>query len=308
MKIKTVCEQTGLTDRAIRFYIEEGLLEPAYSENYLGRKSLEFRDEDVKRLSDIAVLRKFGFSVAQIKAITHSPEESRFVMESMRQQKQDIIDGEQETLTVLNRLGDRQSYTLPELAAALKEEAARQPMPREAAPKTGKFAMYLQALLMFFGCGLLGVIIIGGLCILTDMWMAYESTIGFEWSAEWFIGMIGRVSREVFPVLFFGSVLVSVFYSGMILWKYGRNDGKPEITVHAIVVDKRVNADSVVLGSFYSRDGGMITTLVFRTDDGQHLLLTVPRDTYYNMNIGTRGKLTYQGTKMVKFTPTKRKA
>ena len=35
MKIKQVCEATGLTDRAIRYYIEEGLVAPAYTENYM---------------------------------------------------------------------------------------------------------------------------------------------------------------------------------------------------------------------------------------------------------------------------------
>ena len=39
MKIKQVCEQTGLTDRAIRYYIDEGLAAPAYTENYMGRRA-----------------------------------------------------------------------------------------------------------------------------------------------------------------------------------------------------------------------------------------------------------------------------
>ena len=30
MKIKSVCEQTGLTDRAIRYYIEEKLISPSF--------------------------------------------------------------------------------------------------------------------------------------------------------------------------------------------------------------------------------------------------------------------------------------
>jgi len=42
MKIKAVCERTGLTDRTIRYYIEEGLLSPSFNENYIGRKSFDF--------------------------------------------------------------------------------------------------------------------------------------------------------------------------------------------------------------------------------------------------------------------------
>lgn len=42
MKIKTVCETTGLTDRAVRFYVEKGLIEPeSYGLN--GRKNEQFR-------------------------------------------------------------------------------------------------------------------------------------------------------------------------------------------------------------------------------------------------------------------------
>ena len=66
MKIKAVCEATGLTDRAIRYYIEEKLISPAYTENYLGRKTFDFSEWDLQQLNDIAVLRKFGFSIAEI--------------------------------------------------------------------------------------------------------------------------------------------------------------------------------------------------------------------------------------------------
>ena len=57
MKIKQVCELTGLTDRAIRYYIEEGLVSPAYTENYMGRRAYDFTDEDVAALNHVATLR-----------------------------------------------------------------------------------------------------------------------------------------------------------------------------------------------------------------------------------------------------------
>ena len=50
MKIKAVCEATGLTDRTVRYYIEEGLLSPKYTENYLGRKNYDFSQQDIKNL------------------------------------------------------------------------------------------------------------------------------------------------------------------------------------------------------------------------------------------------------------------
>ena len=74
MKIKAVCEMTGLTDRAVRYYIEEQLISPEYTENYLGRKSFEFTEDDVQQLQDISVLRKFGFSIAEIKEMYANPD------------------------------------------------------------------------------------------------------------------------------------------------------------------------------------------------------------------------------------------
>ena len=64
MKIKDVIEQTGLTDKAIRLYISNGLVAPSIEENYSGRKSIDFSEENVERLKNVALLRKAGFSIA----------------------------------------------------------------------------------------------------------------------------------------------------------------------------------------------------------------------------------------------------
>ena len=76
MKIKAVCELTGLTDRTIRYYIEEKLISPLYTENYLGRKTYNFSEKDIKDLNHIAVLRKFDFTLEEIKSVwSTEPEE-----------------------------------------------------------------------------------------------------------------------------------------------------------------------------------------------------------------------------------------
>ena len=69
MKIKEVCEKTGLTDKAIRHYIANGLVFPEYNENYTGRKSFDFSDEDIIRLNQIAILRKYRFTIKSIKEL-----------------------------------------------------------------------------------------------------------------------------------------------------------------------------------------------------------------------------------------------
>ncbi len=58
LRIKEVCKKTGLTDKAIRVYINSGLLNPNYTENYTGRKNFDFSDEDVEVLKRISLLSR----------------------------------------------------------------------------------------------------------------------------------------------------------------------------------------------------------------------------------------------------------
>ena len=85
MKIKAVCAQTGLTDRTIRYYIEQGLIAPAYEENYTGRRTYDFLERDIKQLQDIAVLRKFDFTIEEIRSILNDAEASQTVIAAVRE-------------------------------------------------------------------------------------------------------------------------------------------------------------------------------------------------------------------------------
>ena len=76
MKIKEICELTGLTDKTIRFYIENNLITPQCTQNHLGRRAFTFDEQNLDELNDIATLRKSGFSVAQIKEIQEECEKS----------------------------------------------------------------------------------------------------------------------------------------------------------------------------------------------------------------------------------------
>lgn len=73
MKIKEVSQKTNLTERAIRLYIENGLVAPSCSESYQGRRNIDFSGEDVDILKNICTLRKAGFSIAEIKQIQQDP-------------------------------------------------------------------------------------------------------------------------------------------------------------------------------------------------------------------------------------------
>ena len=62
MKIKQVEELVGITSKNIRFYEEQGLLQPRRTEN--GYR--DYRQEDVERLKRIKLFRKLGVPVEQI--------------------------------------------------------------------------------------------------------------------------------------------------------------------------------------------------------------------------------------------------
>lgn len=137
MKIKEVCARTALTDRAVRHYIEEKLIAPEYSENYLGRKTFYFTEADIRTLLDIAVLRKIGFSVPDIRAIESDPNSSVARIDALKTQKQNTISNEQAYLDALNTLENR-SYSLGDLANALRQSADQKPLPKEDSRVTAK--------------------------------------------------------------------------------------------------------------------------------------------------------------------------
>lgn len=64
-KMKEVCQRTGLTEKTIRYYVEQKLVQPKVEEG-LHYKSYAFDDNDIVQLKTIAVLRSAEFSVADI--------------------------------------------------------------------------------------------------------------------------------------------------------------------------------------------------------------------------------------------------
>ena len=65
MKIKQVEELVGITKKNIRFYEEQGLLNPGRAEN--GYR--EYSSDDVQRLKQIKFLRKLGVPIEEIRRV-----------------------------------------------------------------------------------------------------------------------------------------------------------------------------------------------------------------------------------------------
>jgi len=130
MRMKAVCEATGLTDRTVRYYIEEGLITPDYTETYTGRKTFDFCESDIHQLNDIAVLRKFGFTVAEIRDMLRDPGQIAPTLDALRRRKQAQITEEQTLMLALDRLTEPFG-TVAELALALSEPVETALVPAE---------------------------------------------------------------------------------------------------------------------------------------------------------------------------------
>ena len=119
MKIKEVSIKTNLTERAIRLYIENGLVSPDFYESYTGRRNLNFSDEDVKALKDISVLRKTGFSIGEIKLMLSEPEKSKDVLRQFIDKTNERILTDTEIVLCLTPLLSQESISPQKICQSL---------------------------------------------------------------------------------------------------------------------------------------------------------------------------------------------
>ncbi|MBR3754462.1 MAG: MerR family transcriptional regulator [Clostridia bacterium] len=130
MKMKEVLQQTGLTDRAVRLYIDSGLVAPNIEESYSGRKNIEFSENDIDRLKNIALLRKIGFSIPDIKGIAEGGENTKSIIEAFVQQKQESVENDTLVLEKLKSLSFDTQITMDSLCEKLSSIAFQKSLPQ----------------------------------------------------------------------------------------------------------------------------------------------------------------------------------
>ncbi len=119
MKIKEVIEKTELTDRAIRLYMENGLIDPYCKEAYNGRKNIDFSEEDVEKLKNIALLRKAGFSIAEIKELQYGGENAKIAFKDFIEKTKENIEKNKNVLQLLESLEDEESINIKNICERL---------------------------------------------------------------------------------------------------------------------------------------------------------------------------------------------
>ena len=169
MKIKEVIEQTGLTDRAVRLYIDSGLLNPSITESYSGRKSIDFTETDVQKLQNIALLRKAGFSIESIRGIIEN-NGTKDIIEGFIAEAEADISYKTEIVEKLKNISLDDNVTIEEICASLSATVEESEIPSEDVKLTAKEA-FVKGLSIFLSGGLLlfsALLFIGGCRIIFD--------------------------------------------------------------------------------------------------------------------------------------------
>ena len=161
MKIKAVCDLTGLTARTVRVYIDEQLIAPKFTENYLGRRSFEFSQSDIAALQNIATLRKYGFSIDEIRNILLDSQTSIAIIENVKQRTQIQADEYHERLKALSRVEAQKAYSVEELSEILLQGEAELELPVESPKRNVK--RIVKSAVIFLIVWLPFVLVIGGI-------------------------------------------------------------------------------------------------------------------------------------------------
>ena len=77
LRIQEVCRKTGLTKKAIYFYIEQGLIAP---DRNVENNYLDFSETDVNCLQIIALLRRYGVPVGEVEELFRYPSMTNFYL------------------------------------------------------------------------------------------------------------------------------------------------------------------------------------------------------------------------------------
>ena len=183
MKIKAVSELTGLTIRTIRVYIDEQLVAPKFTENYLGRRSFEFSQEDIVSLQNIATLRKYGFSIDEIRNILLDSQNSIAIVESVKQRTQNQMNEYGERLKALARVEEKKAYSVEELSEILLQSEEELELPVELPKRNVKR-------------------IIKSAVIFSVVWIPFVLVVG---------GILNDINTYVYPKISITNVILTLF-------------------------------------------------------------------------------------------------
>lgn len=118
-KMKEVCEATGLTEKTVRFYMEQKLVEPKM-ERGLHYRSYTFSDGDIQRLLDISALRSADFSVTEIRRMLENADSIPGMVADKEKALAQKINAMQSARSALKNLTIHEQTDLGQVADAIE--------------------------------------------------------------------------------------------------------------------------------------------------------------------------------------------
>jgi len=209
MKIKEVIIKTKLTDKAIRLYIDNGLVAPNIDESYSGRKSIEFTNDDVERLNNIALLRKAGFSIADIKDIIESDEKAQNVVDRFIRDTEDNIHHETEIIEKLKNIPAENGISLKTICESLSDSVEERQVPKE--------DLWLSSLIKFLNrffavLGNLGIVI--PLAVFIMIFLVFKNSCKFF---RFDVDIFSLSALVLYIIGCFGGWIIAIILSAFLL-------------------------------------------------------------------------------------------
>lgn len=140
VKMKEICEKTGLTERAVRLYCERGLIKPeSYTQN--DREYLVFGERDERALRCIAILRSADFSLEEIQTMQNEP----FLIEkTVREHTAKLMKESAEKLELCGRLQALDPAKLRDIVDLAEELGREEPRSNVSPLKGPTFAEFCE--------------------------------------------------------------------------------------------------------------------------------------------------------------------
>lgn len=139
MKIKEVCKRTNLTERTVRFYVEESLIDPKSSWKN-GREYRDYSEQDVAELITIAELRKLFFSISEIKAMKESPAQIMEIVSAYKEKMHTDAVAKASIVQMLDQVNLSELTDIHVLTSHLKNVSVNLELPkRDINPNFGRW-------------------------------------------------------------------------------------------------------------------------------------------------------------------------
>lgn len=128
MKLKEVCELTGLSKKTIRFYEEKHLIFPEVRYQN-GRNFREYSQKNVEDLLEIATLRKALFSIEEIYMMQQEPEEIADILNAHAHRTKELYDHLKFLNHTIEQIRPEEIMDVSDLAKELSGPARQLPLP-----------------------------------------------------------------------------------------------------------------------------------------------------------------------------------